>query len=163
VHLTDLYIASGQAEKVRSQWEQAYPAFFDPSPEVYAINASYAKDVARVLMTTGELEQANRLIEEALAVVRPQVPYERILSLEASLHAVAGDDSKALDAIRRCLDAGGSPYDLMMQDELKRFEGNPEYQAMAEKRKAEIAIQLKRIREMETNGELAPIPELPGK
>ena len=160
-HLTDLYIASGQADEVRTRWELAYPAFFDPSPDVYATNASYAKDVARVLMATGDQKQANRLIKEALAVVSPQAPYLEILSLEASLHAVAGDDSKALDAIRRFLDAGGSPYELMLQDELKRFESHPEYQPMAEKRKAELAIQLEHIRAMEANGELAAIPELP--
>jgi tetratricopeptide (TPR) repeat protein len=160
-HLTDLYIASGQADEVRTRWEQAYPALFDLSPEVNGTNATYAKDVARVLMATDEREQADRLIAGALAVVTSQVPTWEILSLEASLHAVAGDDSKVLDAIRRCLEAGGSPYDLMMQDELKHFESNTEYQAMAEKRREELAIQLERIQEKEANGELAPKPEVP--
>jgi hypothetical protein len=77
------------------------------------------------------------------------------------MHAIVKDDRKALDAIRRFLNSGGSPYDLMLEDDLKRFESNPEYQTMAEKRKAELAIQLKRIREMEANGELPPIPDLP--
>jgi len=160
-HLTDLYIASGRPEKVRSPWEQAYPALFEPSPAVEWNNVSEAKEVARVLMATGEREQATRLIKEAMAAVRSQVPDLNVLGLEADLHAIAGENRKALNAIRRYLDAGGSPYNLELRDTLKSLLDNPEYQTMAEKRKAELAIQLKRINEMEANGELAPIPDLP--
>lgn len=48
----------------------------------------------------------------------------------------------------------------MLQDELKPLQDNPEYQEMAAKAEARMAAQLKRIREMEANGELAPIPEI---
>ena len=111
-------------------------------------------------MATGEQEQADHLIAEALAAAKP-VNYGDSLLHQPILHAVGRDDRQALDAILRYLDAGGSPYRLMWQNELKPFKDNPEYQALAEKRKAELAIQQNRIREMEANGELAPIPELP--
>jgi len=119
-HLTDLYIASDEPEKVRSRWEQAYPSLFERSLEVEWSNRWEAKDVARVLMATGEQEQADHLIGEALAVAKP-VNYGDSLFLQPILNAVGRDDRQALDAIRRFLDAGGSPYRLMWQNELKPF------------------------------------------
>lgn len=159
--LTDLYIAAGQPEGVIPQWKQAYPTFFAQSPRVVRSNGDFTPSVARVLTRTGERQQASRIIEAALETARAE-PDKYYRRLEADLHAIGGDDQQALDAIGRFFDAGGSPYVLMFyHDELKRFETNPQYQAMAEKRKAELTIQLTRIHEMEANGELAPIPELP--
>ena len=62
------------------------------------------------------------------------------------LHAIAGGEPQALAAVRRYLDAGGSPYRLRLEDELKPLLDNPEYQEKAGKRKAELAARLKRIR-----------------
>ena len=113
------------------------------------------------MLATGEEEQANVLIAEALACARSMAPELNNLLLQPMLHATAGDEQQALAAIRRFLDAGGSPYHLMFEDELKPFQDNPEYQEMAAEPEARMAAQLTRIREMEANGELAPIPELP--
>ena len=156
--LTDLYIASDQPEKILFQWKLVYPTLFNPSPEVDSNNYWIAKDVARVLKATGEMEQAKHLIRETLVTVK-SISNRSALQIEGCLHAITGDDQQALNAIRSFFDAGGSPYYLMLEDELKRFEDHPEYVAMAEKRKAELAIQLKRIRKMDAAGELAEIPE----
>lgn len=56
-------------------------------------------------------------------------------------------------------DEGGSPYPLETAHFLQPYFDHPKYQAMANKRKAELAIQLERIRKLEANGELAPLPE----
>ena len=112
-------------------------------------------------MATGEQEQANNLITESLASARPMAPRLKNLGLEASLYAIAGDEQQALAGIRRFFDAGGSPYLLMFEDEMKPFQDNPEYQEMAAEAEARMAIRLTRIRDMEAAGELAPIPDLP--
>jgi tetratricopeptide (TPR) repeat protein len=160
-HMTDLDIASGQPERSRSRWELAYPSLFAPSIEFHGRNVWQAKDLARVLMATGEREQANYLTTGALATSRSMAPTLYAMRLQSVLYAIAGDEKQALTAIGRFLEAGGSPYDLMMQDALKPFQDNPKYQEMAAKREIELAVQLKRIREMEAGGELAPIPVLP--
>ena len=105
---------------------------FGSSPEISRNYRWNARDVARVLKAPGREEQANRLIA---AVLEGAVSYESKwdIHLEASLHAIAGDDQKALVAMGRFLERGGSPYDLMSQPDLKRFETKPEYKAMAEK------------------------------
>ena len=60
----------------------------------------------------------------------------------------------------RYFEAGGSPYRLMLQNELKGLQDNPEYQDMAAEAEVRMAAQLQRIREMEAKGELAPIPQI---
>jgi len=159
-HLTDLYVASGQLEELRAHWERAYPSFFEPQPRVDWIDVWQAKDLGRVLTATGEKEQANLLIEKAFALLSAVTADSWNLQLEVVLYAMLGDDQQTLDALGRFFDAGGSPYILELQDELKPILEHPEYQAMAEKRKDELTIQLERIREMEANGELPPIPEV---
>ena len=162
-HLGYIYVASNQAEKARALWLQAYPSLFQPSAKVDEDTLWQAMRLAWVLMATGEHKQANHLIEESLEVVKSITPSLNIHEVQACLYAMSGKDDLALVAMQRFFDEGGSPYRLMRSDMLKRFKENPEYQAMAEKRKAELAVQLNRIQEMEANGELAAIPPLPVK
>jgi TolB-like protein/Flp pilus assembly protein TadD len=159
--ITDLYIASGQLEELRAHWQQAYPSLFKPRPQINWIDRWAAKDLARVLKATGEEEQANLLIGNVFALLNSVTADLWSIRLEAVLYAMKGYDQQTLDAVGRFFDAGGSPYELEWEDELKPILEHPEYQAMAEKRKAELAVQLNRINEMEANGELPPIPDLP--
>ena len=46
------------------------------------------------------------------------------------------------------------------QATLKSLHDEPEYQAMVAEIEADMAAQLARVREMERNGELEPIPEM---
>jgi hypothetical protein len=45
-------------------------------------------------------------------------------------------------------------------DDLESLHDEPEYQAMVAEIEADMAEQLARVREMERNGELEPIPEV---
>ena len=159
--LTDIYLTSGHPKKARAHWAAAYPDLLEPWVEIDGTNVQEATNVARVLIVTGEQPQANRLIAKALPVAeslgtryrwhwQPRI-------MEATLHALAGDERNALDALRRYFESGGSPY-WILANELKPYLFHPEYVAMAEKRKAELAVQLERIREMEARGELVEIP-----
>ena len=47
-HITDLYIASGQLEELRSGWERFYPSFFEPRVQITWRDRWDAKDLARV-------------------------------------------------------------------------------------------------------------------
>jgi len=49
---------------------------------------------------------------------------------------------------------------LKYDPDLVSLHGEPEYQAMVAEIEADMAAQLARVREMERNGELEPIPEL---
>ena len=51
-------------------------------------------------------------------------------------------------------------YFLRKDPSLESLHDEPEYQAMVAEIEADMAEQLARVREMERNGELEPIPEL---
>jgi TolB-like protein len=120
--LATVSIASGRAEQVRQRWQQEYPSFFTPMPDINASNESQAMSLARVLKATGESEQSNLLIQENLATIRSLGNGSFVIPLDPILHAIAGDDAKTINAKQHFFDAGGSPHYLMLWDELKRFE-----------------------------------------
>ncbi len=74
-----------------------------------------------------------------------------------------GDKKKALTALRQAIDEGWRDfwwYSLKLDPGLESLHDEPEYQAMVAEIEADMAAQLARVREMERNGELEPIPEI---
>ena len=66
-------------------------------------------------------------------------------------------------ALRQAIDEGWRTewwYQLKLKPDLELLHDEPEYQAMIAEIEADMAAQLVRVREMERNGELEPIPEL---
>ncbi len=66
-------------------------------------------------------------------------------------------------ALRQAIDEGWRTfwwYFLKHDPNLESLHDEPEYQAMVAEIEADMAVQLARVREMERNGELEPIPEL---
>ena len=79
------------------------------------------------------------------------------------VHALRGDRQKALSALRQAIDEGWRSlwwYSLKQDPNLESLHGEPEYPAMVAEIEADMAAQLARVREMERNGELEPIPEV---
>jgi hypothetical protein len=79
------------------------------------------------------------------------------------IYALQGQKQKALSALRQAIDEGWRVfwwYSLKYDPNLKSLHDTPEYQAMVAEIEADMAIQLERVREMERNGELEPIPKV---
>ncbi len=68
----------------------------------------------------------------------------------------ASGRSRALPAVSPCL--RGPPS--RAEPNLESLHDEPEFQAMVAEIEADMAAQLARVREMERNGELEPIPEV---
>jgi hypothetical protein len=69
-----------------------------------------------------------------------------------------------LSALQRAIDEGWRRfwwYFLKYDPTLESLHDEPEFQAMVAEIEADMAVQLARVREMERNGELEPIPEVP--
>jgi hypothetical protein len=69
-----------------------------------------------------------------------------------------------LSALRQAIDEGWRDswwYFLKYDPILESLHDEPEFQAMIAEIEADMAAQLERVREMERNGELEPIPEIP--
>ena len=79
------------------------------------------------------------------------------------LHALRGDKEKALAALREGA-ANGTRFlwrlRLLYNSNLDSIRDTPEFAEIVAEIEADMAEQLARVREMERNGELEPIPEL---
>ncbi len=79
------------------------------------------------------------------------------------IYALRGDKQKALSALQRAIDEGWRShwwYYLKYDPILESLHDEPEFQEMVAEIEADMAAQLARVREMERNGELEPIPEV---
>jgi hypothetical protein len=82
---------------------------------------------------------------------------------DVQIYALQGEKQKALSALRQAINEGWRDswwYFLKHDPILESLHDEPEFQAMVEEIEADMAAQLERVREMERNGELEPIPEV---
>jgi hypothetical protein len=92
----------------------------------------------------------------------PRLGFEYWIA-DVRIYALQGEKRKALSALRQAIDQGWRGlwwYFLRQDSNLESLHGEPEYQAMVAAIEADMAEQLARVREMERNGELEPIPEV---
>ena len=112
-------------------------------------------------MRSGEEAKARKMIFRVLEVAeitRLSTLSEIARDWETKAYAILGDVANTLEAMKRSFDGGASPFMFELRDEFKPFLNLPEYQAISSPRKAELAIQSNRIREMKVEGELGVLP-----
>ena len=163
--LRDHELRRGRYAEARALYEEAYPELLNQDdPKVVGRNWRAATDLALVLSKTGEQERANRLLERSFrhiqSMPRRSPPY---VVRDVKIYALQGEKQKALSALRQAIDEGWRFrwwYFLKYDPNLESLHDEPEFQAMVAEIEADMAEQLERVREMEKNGELEPIPEL---
>ncbi len=132
------------------------------------VDGSYwgaAIDLALVLSKTGEQERADLLLDPSLQYIQtlPRLGEYGYGFADVRIYALRGDKQKALSALRQAIDEGWRDswrYFLKHDPILESLHDEPEFQAMVAEIEADMAVQLARVREMERNGELEPIPEV---
>jgi tetratricopeptide (TPR) repeat protein len=120
--------------------------------------------LALVLLKTGEQEQEDLLLDRSFQQIQtfPRLGLFGYWISDVRIHALRGDEQKALAALRQAIDEGWRTfwwYFLKQDPTLESLHNEPEFQAMVAEIEADMAAQLARVREMERNGELEPIPE----
>jgi hypothetical protein len=118
-----------------------------------------------VLIKTGEQERADLLLDRSLQYVQtiPSIGLGGSWIAGVRIYALQGDKQMALSALRKSIDEGWRNlwwYFLERDPNLESLHDEPEFRSMVAEIKADMAAQLARVREMERNGELEPIPEV---
>ena len=146
-------LRAGRYEDAQAWYEKTYPGLQDPNvPNVNRPNFRPAIDLAFILKKTGHEERAERLLDGALAYIEniPRLGFWGYGLADAQVHALRGDKTAALAAIRRAVDAGWRSYWWYYADhdlKLESLRDEPEFKAMMEEIRTDMAAQLARVKE----------------
>jgi tetratricopeptide (TPR) repeat protein len=157
---------AGRYLEARAAFEKIAPELLnEDSPKIGSRNYRAAIDLALISSKTGEQQRAGRLLEGSLQYIRriPRLGGWGYGIADVQIYALQGEKQKALSALRQAIDEGWRSlwwYFLKYDPTLESLHDEPEFQAMVAEIEADMAVQLARVREMERNGELEPIPEL---
>ena len=166
VLLRDRALRAGRYAEARALYEKSYPELLNEGgPTVDGSNWQAAIDLTLVLSKTGEQEQADLLLNRSFQHIQtlPRLSSYGYGIADVQIYALKGDKQKALSALRHAIDEGWRSfwwYYLKQDPILESLHDEPEFQAMVAEIEADMAAQLARVREMERNGELEPIPEV---
>jgi hypothetical protein len=144
----------------------SHPEFLnEDDPKPFSDNYLEAIDLALVLSKTGEQERADLLLNRSLQYIQtiPRLGWLGYWVADVQIYALQGEKQKALSALRQAIDEGWRSmwwYFLKQDPSLEPLHDEPEFQVMVAEIEADMAAQLARVREMERNGELEPIPEV---
>ncbi len=164
--IRNMELSAGAAADARALYQTHYPALLnDNEPVIDRTNYRQAIDLALALAKTGEQDRADYLLDRSLAFIQgiPRLSFFGYQIVDVQIYALQGKTEAALTALRQAIDEGWRRfwwYYAEHNPNLDSIRNEPEFQAMMEEVKADMAAQLERVREMERNGELELIPKL---
>jgi TolB-like protein/Tfp pilus assembly protein PilF len=159
-------LRAGRTSEARALYKKSNPELLGKdAPRVNNWNYRVAIDLALVLSTTGEQDRADLLLDLVSQHIQtlPRLSSYGYGIADVRIYALRGDEQKALSTLRQAIDEGWRSlwwYLLKHDPSLESLHDDPEFQAMVAEIEADMAAQLARVREMERNGELEPIPEM---
>jgi tetratricopeptide (TPR) repeat protein len=159
-------IRAGRYLEARAAFEKIAPELLNEDfSKIESKNYRAAIDLALISSKTGEQQRAYWLLEGSLQYIQriPRLGLSGYRIADVKIYALQGDKQKALSALQRAIDGGWRDswrYFLKYDPSLESLHDEPEFQAMVAEIEADMAAQLERVREMERNGELEPIPEV---
>ena len=128
---------AGQLSGGATRYAKAYPALLaSTSPTIDGSNWQAAIDVAPVLQAAGEGAAAGALLDRAEQVIRtiPRLGVRGYGIADVQIHALRGDNAKALAALREAEKAGWrGPYWRYYRDfdpNLASIRNEPEFKAV---------------------------------
>jgi TolB-like protein/Tfp pilus assembly protein PilF len=164
-HLRNYDLKQGNDAEARARYEEAFPAMFgEDRPKIDGRNVEVAIDMALVLSRTGEQDRAAVLLEDALAFVRTshRLGPSGYGIADVLILAQQGKTDAAIAALSRAVDEGWRQswwFYLEHDPSLDPLRGDPDFEALADRVRADMRSQLARVVSMEEAGELEPVPE----
>jgi tetratricopeptide (TPR) repeat protein len=164
-YLRDRDLRSGRYVEARARYETAFPELLSGNdPAIDGTNYGAAINLALILSATGEMERANLLLDRSQSFIDTlqRLGYDGTWISDVQIYALQGQTAEALAALRAAIDAGWRSlwwYYLEHDKNLDSIRDEPEFKAMVEEVRADIAAQLMRLREAKASGELAPMPK----
>ncbi|MCH7893926.1 MAG: tetratricopeptide repeat protein [Proteobacteria bacterium] len=154
----------GPGDDFSAFYNERYPELFeDELPEINRFNYAAAIHLLRHLLQQGAQERADILAEHTLAFLnsQPRLSFYGHYIADVEIYALQGNHEKALALLRQAIDAGWRNYWWLAEHNpnLDLIRDEPEFQVMLKEVEADMAAQLKRVREMEASGEMELVSE----
>jgi adenylate cyclase len=133
----------------------------EDKPEVETAGAFLdAINLAPALSGAGDQDRADLLLDRSLKYIRsiPRLGLDGYWIADVQIYALQGKQEKALEALREAIDAGWRTlwwYYLERDPNLESLHAAPEFEAMLDEIRTDMAAQLERVRAMQRAGELA--------
>ena len=165
-HLRNHDLHTGHYAEARARYASSYPDLLnEDEPKIHETNYEVAIDLALVLIKTGEQERADLLLDHSLEFIQtiPRLGAAGFGIKDVLIYALQGKDEAALEALRQAVDQGWrTSWWLYLENDqnLDSIRDEPEFLAMREEIRADMAAQLEQVRAMEASGELEPVPDI---
>ena len=143
---------------------KTHPELFESTPYVDASNVTQAIDTAHLLQTAGQNEVANKLLQTVITAyeARHGMAEAWMVTGKAQTLALLGKKQAALSELRQQVDDGWRTFwhwDTELNPNFESLRDDPEFQAIVEFLRADMARQYVDVQAMEATGE---IPSAPG-
>ncbi len=159
-YLRDKDLDDGRYLEARERYAMAFPELLDEDkPNIESSNYGSAINLALVLSETGEQERANMLLNSSLVFLEKieRLGYQGFWVADVQAYALQGKKAKALAALREAIDSGWRSlwwYYLERDKNMDSIRNEPEYQAMLEEVRTDMAAQLVRLHEAQASGDM---------
>ena len=152
-------IRAGRYSDAIALYEKTSPGLLDDDPPEIDSAGAYldAINLALALVNSGEERRAETLLDRSLEFIRtiPRLGLDGFWIADVQIFAIQAKREKALAMLRHAIDEGWRSlwwYYLERDPNLDSLHGDPEFQAMLEELRAEMAAKLVSVREMQSNG-----------
>jgi len=158
-------LQAGEYTEAQARYEKACLIWLaENESRIDRTNYRPAIDLALMLQRKGAQERADQILNRCLTVIQsmPRLGTEGFGISDALIYAQQGKTKEALAALRQAIDERWRTYSWYYFERdanLDSIRQEPEFQAMWDEVKTDMAEQLVRLHEREANGELAPIPK----
>jgi len=154
----------GQTDTALAIIKQAHPELFDQNPLVDAGNVLQAIDTAHLLQNENQYDEARKLLQAVMTAYEQPYAVTKVQHATGKAQALAllGEKQAALKELRHQVDKGWRHlwrWNSELNPNFESLRDDPEFQAIVDFLRADMARQLGSIRAMEAAGE---IPSPPG-
>ena len=158
-------VKTGRYAEALARYERAFPELLqEDEPTIDDGNLEVAIDLALLLIRSGDQKRADMLLDRSLTFILEISGRADNFGISPVLiYAMQGKSEEALAELRQVVDQGwysGWWFYLPHDPALDSIRDDPEFQAILEEIKANMAAQLERVRAMDANDELEPIPDI---
>ena len=160
----------GLATDASARYEKQFPMLFqDDDPKIDRFNVDAAINLSLVMTSLGRQARAQLLLDRSLdyaeSTSMPRLHWYPVaygISQLVQIYALQGKTEKALKVLKQAVDnnwRGLWWYWLEHDPNLDSIRQEPEFRAMVEEIKADMAAQLERVRALDANEELESTPD----